>query len=145
MTDMLCATVSPVVLIRYISYEYNHDPNQDTHWVMWIYHCFAIIWFASFVVSASDFIVSGVTSHWYFMEETDVALRSVQGQFMAFKESVKMIYTLGRYHIGTVAAASVFTIFSWLTLHVLVPIQSFVGKIPVLGDSIGFGTLAWTW
>ena len=47
-------------------------------------------------------------------------------------------YRLARYHTGTIAAASVLSIISWVTIKVIVPIQQAVGRIPYLGDTIGF-------
>lgn len=121
----------------YVSYEFENNPTQGEHWLIWVYHCVAIVWFASFVVTASDFIISGVTTQWYFENNKTDSPRVEQ--MMTLKASFFMTYTLTRYHIGTVAASSVLTIFSWFTLRVIVPIQKAIGKIPWLGDSIGFG------
>lgn len=80
----------------YVKYEFGDDPSKDDYKVMLGYSVFALLWNVQFILACGSFVVSGTVVSWYFAREEG-------GGRDGF---VHTIWTLTRYHLGSVALGS---------------------------------------
>lgn len=92
----------------YYSYEWGSDPNEDEWNFILVYHVFALLWIAQFIIAAGNFVISGTTVSWYFTHERPAEFfkKDPRAHGHGHDGYIHAVWVLLRYHLGSVALGS---------------------------------------